>query len=148
MTDHRRILVIDDDPASCDLVAYFLKSLGYEVAIAFDGNRALNMNLNDHIELVIMDVHLPVYTGAEVVTLLRKRHLLRPVKVLVVTGDGSPEAREAMDRVGVDGFLTKPVHLGDLRAEVERLVPGLSQNEGALHRRARERRLGLVTSEL
>lgn len=145
MTDHRRILVIDGNPATCELIADFLKSLGYAVAIAFDGNRGLNINLDDRIELVVMDVHLPVYSGAEVVTMLRKRHLVRPVKVLVVTGDASPEARDMMDRVGVDGFLTKPVHLGDLRAEVERLVSGASQNEGVLHQRARERRLELAT---
>jgi CheY-like chemotaxis protein len=36
----RRILIVDDDPASCELVSYFLKSLGYRVATAPDGTRA------------------------------------------------------------------------------------------------------------
>ena len=135
----RRILVVDDDPASNELVAYFLKSLGYHVAIAADGSRALNMDLDDDIELVILDVHLPQHDGDEILLMLRDRGLSRPVKVLALTADESDEARESMESAGADGFLTKPVDLDVLREEVTRLMPGDSQVEGALHRRVRER---------
>jgi DNA-binding response OmpR family regulator len=135
----RRILVVDDDPASNELVAYFLKSLGYNVAIAADGSRALNMDLDDDIELVILDVHLPQYDGDEVLLMLRERRLSRPVKVLALTADESDEVRDSMESAGADGFLTKPVDLDVLRGEVSRLMPGESQVEGALHRRMRER---------
>jgi DNA-binding response OmpR family regulator len=134
----RRILVVDDDPASNELVAYFLKSLGYNVAIAADGNRALNMDLDDDIELVILDAHLPQRDGDEVLLMLRERHLSRSLKVLALTADDSDEVRESMHSAGADGFLTKPVDLDVLRAEVTRLMPGESQVEGTLHRRVRE----------
>lgn len=129
--------MVDDDPASCELLAYFLKSLGYRVAIAADGSRALNMNLDDDIELVILDAHMPGHDGAEVITLLRQRSISRPVKFLAVTGDESADVRESMSRSGADGFLTKPVDLTELREEVKRLVPGRPAAEGALHRRVR-----------
>jgi DNA-binding response OmpR family regulator len=135
----RRILVVDDDPASNELVAYYLKSLGYNVAIAADGSRALNMDLGDDIELIILDVHLPQYDGDEILLMLRERHPSRPVKVLALTADESNEARTSMQSAGADGFLTKPVDLHLLRDEVIRLMPGGSQVEGALHRRVRER---------
>jgi CheY-like chemotaxis protein len=144
-SDNRRILVVDDDPANCELVAYFLKSLGYNVAIAADGGRALNMDLGDEIELVILDVHMSGYDGPEVLAMIRRRQEARPVKVLALTGDVSEEVRDEMDRGGADGFLTKPVDLDALRDEVVRLMPGLAQREGPLHRRARQRR---VDSEL
>jgi DNA-binding response OmpR family regulator len=137
----RRILVVDDDPASNELVAYFLKSLGYNVAIAADGTRALNMDLEDDIELVILDVHLPEHDGDEVLVMLRGRRLSRPVKVLALTADASEEVRESMQRAGADGFMTKPIDLDVLRQEVVRLMPGESQAEGALHRRVRQRGL-------
>ena len=135
----RRILVVDDDPASNELVAYFLKSLGYNVAIAADGSRALNMDLDDDIELVILDVHLPQHRGDEVLLMLRERHVSRTLKVLALTADESDEVRVSMQGAGVDGFLTKPVDLAVLRSEVTRLMPGESRVEGALHRRVRER---------
>ena len=145
-SENRRILVVDDDPASCELVAYFLKSLGYDVAIAPDGGRALNMNLDDEIELVILDFHMPVYDGPQVLAMLRRRRLDRQVKVLALTADESEESREEMDREGADGFLTKPVDLDALHDEVVRLMPGMAQREGALHRRVRERRVELALS--
>ena len=134
----RRILVVDDDPASCELVAYFLKSLGYTVAIAPDGGRALNMSLRDDVELVIVGAHMPALGGPEVVTMLRARPMARRAKFLALTADESEEIREAMRSSGADGFLTKPVDIDLLRKEVLRLVPGTSQSEGPLHRRARE----------
>ena len=136
-----RILVVDDDPASVELVTYFLKSLGYRVATAPDGNRALNIGLDGDIELVILDVHMPVYDGFEVLTMLRERHIARPVKVLALTGDTSSETRTALEGVGIDGFLTKPVHLKSLRDEVGRLMAGEAQHDLGLYRRVRERQL-------
>lgn len=143
MPDSRRILVVDDDPASCELVAYFLKSLGYRVAIAPDGNRALNVHLANDIELVILDVHMPTHDGVEVLGLLRERHRNRPVKVLAVSGDDSADTRTALESKGVDGFLTKPVDLSSLREAVTRLMDGYGeQHNGGLYRRSRDRQLG------
>jgi CheY-like chemotaxis protein len=136
-----RVLVIDDDPVSSELVAYFLKSLGYMVAIAPDGDRALNMAFDDDIQLVILDVHMPRYDGPEVLAMLRRKHPRRAFKVVAVTGDDSAEARQAMDHLGADGFLLKPVDLDLLRQVVSRLVPQ-QHREGPLYRRVRERGVG------
>ena len=149
-SSNRRILVVDDDPASCELVAYWLKSLGYDVAIAPDGRRALNMNFEDEIELVILDFHMPGYDGTDVLAVLRGMRPAAPIKVLVLTADESEEARQVMDRSGADGFLTKPVDLHTLRTEVARLMPGMAQAEGALHRmvRARKMEVGLSARQI
>lgn len=141
MLSRRRILVVDDDPASCELVAYFLKSLGYRVATAPDGNRALNMGMEGDIELVILDAHMPVYNGFEIVAMLRKRHLMRRVKVLALTADQSADVRDAFESTGIDGFLTKPVDLRSLREEVTRLMAGQAQRELGLYRRVLDRQL-------
>lgn len=136
---NQRILVVDDDPASCELVAYSLKPLGYRVAIAADGNRALNMGLDDDIGLVILDVHMPIYDGIEVLAMLRERHKMRPVKVLALTGDGSAEVRASMETKGIDAFLTKPVNLKCLREEVTRLMTGSTPGDLGLYRRLLDR---------
>ena len=137
----RRILVVDDDPASCELVAYFLKSLGYRVAIAADGVRALNMDLDD-VELVIVDVHMPFFSGSEVLARLRQKNGGESVKAIALTSDESNDARDAITRMGIDAFLTKPVDFSALGDEVTRLAPSMSSGEGILLRRAR-RRVGL-----
>ena len=117
-----RILVADDDPANAELLFYFLRSHGYQVSTANDGNRALDMGATGDYDVVILDVHMPLYDGVEVLEMLRKRHVLHPIKVIGLTGDGSEQVRLAFVRNGVDSFLVKPVNLSLLRQEVDRLM--------------------------
>jgi len=117
-----RILVADDDPASAELLKYFLESHGFPVETAPDGNRALEMGTSGEFQLVILDMHMPMYDGVEVLEFLRKRHILHPIKVIAVTGDLSEDLRGELEAAGIDSFLTKPVDLQLLRAEVNRLM--------------------------
>jgi len=71
---------------------------------------------------VILDVHMPMYDGVEVLEMLRKRHILHPIKVIALTGDLSEGVRKALEGGRIDAFLTKPVDLDLLRQEVERLT--------------------------
>jgi len=117
-----RILVADDDPASAELLTYFLEAEGFSVSTAFDGNRALEMGSSGDFQLVILDVHMPMYDGIEVLQLLRKRYVLRPIKVIALTGDLSDDVRRSLEGSGIDSFLAKPVDLARLREEVNRLM--------------------------
>jgi CheY-like chemotaxis protein len=117
-----RILVADDDPASAELLTYFLESRGYEVATAPDGNRALDMGTSGEYSLVILDMHMPMYDGVELLEFLRKRYKLHPIKVIALTGDLSEDVRQALQAGGIDSFLTKPVDLHRLGEEVNRLT--------------------------
>jgi CheY-like chemotaxis protein len=117
-----RILVADDDPASAELLMYFLESKGFSVTTAPDGNQALEMGATGEFGLVILDVHMPMYDGVEVLEMLRKRHILHPIKVIALTGDLSEPVRKALEGGRIDAFLTKPVDLDLLHHEVERLT--------------------------
>jgi len=122
MTDGARILIADDDPPSLELVAFFLQSHGYQVATATDGNRALDMGASGDYDLIILDIHMPMYDGVEVLQLLRKRHVLHPVNVIALTADASARTRNALEGGGINSFISKPVDLAALLREVERLV--------------------------
>lgn len=117
-----RILVADDDPASAELLTYFLESRGFAVVTAPDGNQAVEMGASGEFQLVILDVHMPMYDGVEVLELLRKRHVLHPIKVIALTGDISDSVRHALEGGRIDAYLTKPVDLDLLGKEVERLT--------------------------
>lgn len=118
----RHILVADDDPVSAELLTYFLEANGFDVATASDGNRAVEMGTSGDYQLVILDFHMPMYDGSEVLAMIRKRHVLHPVKVIALTGDVSDDVREALQGGGIDSILTKPVDLTRLREEIDRLL--------------------------
>jgi CheY-like chemotaxis protein len=106
-----RILIVDDHPPSVELMSECLKGCGFEVSTAPDGNRAIALANEEWFDLVILDVHLPLYDGVEVLRILRKRHVLRPLKVIAVTGDTSESVRSELVDQGVDAYLTKPIEL-------------------------------------
>jgi two-component system, OmpR family, alkaline phosphatase synthesis response regulator PhoP len=126
-----RILIADDDPPSLELVSYFLESYGYEVATAEDGSRALDLGATGDYHLVILDMHMPMYDGMEVLQFLRERHVLHPLKVIALTGDVTSEMREALEGAGIDSFIAKPVDLSALLLEVNRLLAHRPQPEAA-----------------
>lgn len=118
----KRILVAEDDPASFELVQVFLESEGYDVEAARDGNRALDLGGSGTFDLLILDMHMPEYGGVEVLRMMRKRFLHHPMKIIALTADARPELRDELLLEGIDGYLTKPVSLADLRSEVQRLL--------------------------
>lgn len=117
-----RILVADDDSASVELLTYFLESKGFAVSTAPDGNQAVELGSSGEFDIVVLDVHMPMYDGVEVLELLRKRHVLHPIKVIALTGDLSARVRSALEGGHIDAYMTKPVELALLGAEVERLM--------------------------
>jgi CheY-like chemotaxis protein len=118
-----RILVAEDDPAGLDLLRVYLESKGYMVGAAPDGNRALEMAASGEFDLLILDVHMPLYGGQEVLHMLRKRLLVHPLKIIALTADTRWALRDEMMADGVDGYLLKPVSLSELGKELTRLLP-------------------------
>ena len=118
----KRILIVDDAGPVVVLCVNVLQALGYSVAFAPDGNRAIDMGASGDYDLIILDVHMPLYDGTEVLRMLRARHRLRPVKVIALTADPLPQTRQELERAGLDGFLAKPVDLNELQAEIVRVL--------------------------
>ena len=116
-----RILVADDNPMNAELLREYLESAGYAVDCASDGPHALAMAATGVYRVMLLDINLPVYDGVEV---MRRLHLLvgRPLRVIAVTADRLATRREEMMRMGVDGYLTKPVDLARLSRELQRLL--------------------------
>lgn len=65
---------------------------------------------------------MPLYSGVEVLAMLRGRFRLHPVKVIALTGDATAAVRDALEEEGIDDFMVKPVDLKALLAKVQRLI--------------------------
>jgi CheY-like chemotaxis protein len=116
-----RILVADDNPINAELLRDHLESAGYVVDWAPDGAHALAMAATGVYQVMLLDVHMPVYDGIEV---MRRLHLLvgRPLRVIAITADRLASRREEISRMGIDGYLTKPVDLARLDEELKRVL--------------------------
>lgn len=110
-----RILVVDDDVELVGLLRYALSGAGYDVATAFDGERALLRLKDSAPDLVILDVNLPQRNGFEILRELRKYSQI-PVIMLTVRAAEEDEVR-GLD-LGADDYLKKPFSPRALLARV------------------------------
>jgi len=113
------ILIVDDDVELVGLLRFALSGAGYEVVTAFDGEQALLRLLDPAIELVVLDVNLPLLNGFEVLARLRKQSQV-PVMMLTVRAAEEDEVR-GLD-LGADDYLKKPFSPRALLARVRSLL--------------------------
>jgi len=119
---NKRILVADDKATGRELVRTVLESRGYEVFEASDGIQALDSAHRLHPDLIILDLHMPGLDGFGVVKELRLDAYLATIPVVALTASAMQGDRQRAMSAGFTGYITKPVSLKTLRAEVERLL--------------------------
>jgi len=113
----KRILVADDDPVVRALLRNLLSAEGYTIAEAKTGNEVLQA-LNDHTDLVLMDVRMPDLGGMEVLQRLKEQG--REVGVLMMTAYGSSNLAIRAIQLGAYDYITKPFELEDVLLTVRR----------------------------
>ena len=122
MSDKTRILLVDDEPDLVQLVSLRLVTAGYEVAVAYDGQQALDRVKESKPDLIILDLMLPKMDGYKVCRLLKFDERYQKVPILIFTARAQAEdIKLAMD-CGADAYLTKPFDLGELMHIVAMLL--------------------------
>ncbi|HEV7906969.1 MAG TPA: response regulator transcription factor [Pseudonocardiaceae bacterium] len=114
------ILIVDDETAVCESLSRTLRFEGYEVSIAHNGARALELIRSEKPDGVILDVKMPVLSGLDTCRVLRADGNFTPVLMLTARDD-------VVDRVagldaGADDYLVKPFALQELLARVRALL--------------------------
>ncbi len=112
------ILVVDDVPAICSLVATILRDEGYQVTTAQNGQEALESIAVHAPDLVLLDLQMPVMTGWELQQRLREQGCGMPV-VFMTAG---PQARVEAERHHAQGYVAKPFDPDVLVGTVRRLA--------------------------
>ena len=115
MNDHRRILLVDDEPQITRVLRTSLAARGYEIRVANDGLTALEIMKDWTPELVITDLFMPNMDGLELCRQVRKRSQV-PIIVLSVRGEERSKVK-ALD-AGADDYVTKPFGMDELLARV------------------------------
>jgi two-component system cell cycle response regulator DivK len=118
----KRILIADDRVEGRELVRAILEKDGYEVYEAGDGLEAVDQARRIRPDLVILDLHMPGLDGFGTVALLRRDTTFASVPVLALTASAMMGDRERALTAGFTGYVTKPIRLAALRAEVTRLL--------------------------
>jgi two-component system KDP operon response regulator KdpE len=122
-----KVLVIDDEPPIRKLLRMGLTTQGYQVLEAPNGKTALEL-LNQHPDLVILDLGLPDIQGHELLRTIRARNESVPVMVLSSRGDEAGKV-QALD-FGADDYVTKPFGMEELLARMRAALRHQLQSHG------------------
>jgi DNA-binding response OmpR family regulator len=114
-----RILVVDDEPAVTDLVAYNLRKANYDVLVAADGREALRVARASRPDLILLDLMLPEVDGLEVCRELRKTS---NVPIIMVTARGEEIDRVVVLELGADDYVCKPFGVRELLSRIKAVL--------------------------
>lgn len=126
-----KILVIEDEPSNSLLVEVSLRRVECQTIVRSDGLTGLERARCGDIDLVILDIALPVMGGWEVLETLRSEVATMRVPVLVLTAHAGDESMQRAYRAGADAFIEKPYLPEDLRRTVQILLGRLPAVERA-----------------
>jgi two-component system alkaline phosphatase synthesis response regulator PhoP len=123
----RKILVVDDDTKTVDLVKLYLERDGHSVLTAYDGLTALQTFREQQPHLVVLDVMLPGLNGVEVCRTLRSES---DVPIIMLTARTRDEDKLSGLDTGADDYVTKPFSPGELAARVRAVFRRLPAERG------------------
>lgn len=116
-----RILIVNDNAVSRELLGYVLKGLCDEIMEASEGREALQKVVEARPDLVLLDLEMPGLDGYDVLRRLRQDARLGATRVVAVTARAMQGDREQALAAGFDGYITKPINAVEVRRCVELL---------------------------
>ena len=123
----RRVLVVDDDTKTVELVKLYLNRDGYRVLTAYDGVEALRLAQEAHPDLIVLDLMLPGMNGLEVCQTIRADS---DVPVIMLTAKTTDQDKLNGLDIGADDYVTKPFSPRELAARVRAVLRRLPGERG------------------
>lgn len=129
LRQRRLILVAEDNETNQKVIQQQLSLLGYAADIANNGCEALNRWRSGDYSLVLTDLHMPEMDGYELGAAIRLSEAgTMHTPIVVLTANALKGEAERCHALGMDGYLSKPTQLADLKAMLEKWLPAISSN--------------------
>jgi CheY-like chemotaxis protein len=117
-----KLLLVEDNELNRDMLSRRLQRKGYEMVIATDGQQGVQVAQEQHPDLILMDMSLPVIDGWEATRLLKADASTQSIPVVALTAHAMAGDREKAIEAGCDDYDTKPIELPRLLEKIEALL--------------------------
>lgn len=118
----KKVLIADDKATSRELIRTVLETAGYAITEAADGLEAVRAAREVRPDLIVLDLHMPGLDGFGVLAELRGDRQFEKTPIMALTASAMQGDRERALAAGFSSYVSKPIPLTALRAEVQRLV--------------------------
>lgn len=118
----KRILVVEDNMDTYELVRFILEKNGYDTFLAVNGRDGVNAAIKQIPDLIIMDLSMPEMDGWTAIGLIKKDERTSFIPLLTLTAHALPGDRQRAMDAGSDEYITKPMDLEDLVKSVDHWI--------------------------
>jgi len=117
-----KILLVEDNEMNRDMLSRRLQRKGYEIVMAFDGGKGVEMSKTEKPDLILMDMSLPVLDGWEATRRIKADPETKPIPVIALTAHAMAGDRDKALEAGCEDYDTKPIELPRLLEKIETLL--------------------------
>ena len=121
-----KILVVDDDQNICELLRLYIEKEGFEVVIANDGRKALEMFEQENPDLIMLDIMLPELDGWQVCREIRKKS---QCPIIMLTAKGEVCDKVLGLELGADDYVVKPFEAKEVIARIKAVLRRFGKND-------------------
>lgn len=123
MSDRKiQILIVEDNDINATVLDHFLAAYGHPIHRVVNGQEAVDYVKSNKVDLIMMDLNMPVMTGFEATRIIRADSNLKQPPIIAVTADTTIASVNACTEVGMNGFLPKPLNVKQVASVVEQYL--------------------------
>ena len=120
---NEKILIVDDNSQNMRLIQMVLRTKGYTLLKATDGEEALDVTMRERPDLILMDIQLPKMNGLEVTKKLRETPAFSHIPIIALTAYAMKGDKERFIDGGCNAYLSKPFNTHELSRVIAEMLP-------------------------
>tara|TARA_B100000945_G_scaffold217522_1_gene175505 strand:+ start:743 stop:1105 length:363 start_codon:yes stop_codon:yes gene_type:complete len=117
-----KILIVEDNEMNRDMLSRRLERKGFDVVMAEDGQKGVNMSKSESPDLILMDLSLPVMDGWQATTTIKSDEETKSIPIIVLTAHAMAGDREKALEAGADEYDTKPIEFKRLIGKIKGFI--------------------------
>ena len=117
-----KILIVEDNEMNRDMLSRRLERKGFEVVMAEDGAKGVDMSKSESPDLILMDLSLPVMDGWEATSTIKADDITKHIPIIVLTAHAMAGDREKALEAGADEYDTKPIDFKRLLGKIKDFI--------------------------
>ncbi len=117
-----KILIVEDNEMNRDMLSRRLIRKGFDIIMAEDGQKGVDMSISDSPDLILMDLSLPVMDGWQATTTIKSNDITKKIPIIVLTAHAMAGDREKAMEAGADEYDTKPIEFKRLMRKIKEFL--------------------------
>ena len=117
--EHRKVLIAEDDKDITEILSLYLEKNNFEIYIADNGKKALNIVQTEKIDIVLIDIMMPIMNGYELIKEIRKKS---HIPVIIISAKNMEKDKILGLDIGADAYITKPFNPLEVVANVKAII--------------------------